>query len=193
MTRFVSQFDLSQVSEYARRNPGGDDEVIASGHTVYGRGWYRLREFLAVCRWKSPRGVPYAKRNKATAVQAATRAALAEATSERARIKALRSLHGVEWPTASVLLHFATPGRYPILDWRALQALGHGRPRPTASASGRSTWPPAWLLPVRRESTCGHAIGLSASGRKNTARRSDHREAGGGSKGRSLFWISWPR
>jgi hypothetical protein len=37
---------------------------------------------------------------------------------------ALRSLHGVEWPTASVFLHLTYPERYPILDQRALQALG---------------------------------------------------------------------
>jgi hypothetical protein len=37
---------------------------------------------------------------------------------------ALRSLAGVEFPTASVLLHLAYPERYPILDKRALHALG---------------------------------------------------------------------
>jgi len=37
---------------------------------------------------------------------------------------ALRSLAGVEFRTASVLLHLAYPERYPILDKRALHALG---------------------------------------------------------------------
>lgn len=39
-------------------------------------------------------------------------------------MEALRSLAGVSWPTASVLLHIAYPERYPILDRRALHALG---------------------------------------------------------------------
>lgn len=58
----------------------------------------------------------------------ATRIALRETSSERERIQALRSLHRVEWPTASVLLHLAYPERYAILDQRALQALGQPRP-----------------------------------------------------------------
>src|SRR4051812_43486716 len=37
---------------------------------------------------------------------------------------ALCALRGVEAPTASVLLHFAFPDRYPIIDWRALESLG---------------------------------------------------------------------
>jgi hypothetical protein len=37
---------------------------------------------------------------------------------------ALRALRGVDWPTASVLLHLAYPERWPILDERALHALG---------------------------------------------------------------------
>jgi hypothetical protein len=39
-------------------------------------------------------------------------------------MEALRTLRGVGWPTASVLLHLAYPDRYPILDTRALHALG---------------------------------------------------------------------
>jgi hypothetical protein len=42
--------------------------------------------------------------------------ALSETSSERELTDALRSLHGVGWPTASVLLHLAYPDRYPILD-----------------------------------------------------------------------------
>jgi hypothetical protein len=40
----------------------------------------------------------------------------------------LRSLEGVEWPTASVILHFCDRGPYPILDYRALWSLGYARP-----------------------------------------------------------------
>ena len=45
--------------------------------------------------------------------------------SERLKIGALLSLAGVGWPTASVILHFAyDPKRYPILDVRAMNAVG---------------------------------------------------------------------
>jgi hypothetical protein len=40
----------------------------------------------------------------------------------------LRRLHGVEWPTASTLLHFCDVRLYPILDYRALWSLGYSHP-----------------------------------------------------------------
>ena len=43
---------------------------------------------------------------------------------ERARMIALLELVGVGVPTASVLLYFAFPRDYPILDVRALESLG---------------------------------------------------------------------
>ncbi len=46
-----------------------------------------------------------------------------DTSSERER-DALRSLRGVGWPTASVLLHLAYPDRYPIVDKRVVHALG---------------------------------------------------------------------
>jgi hypothetical protein len=105
-------------------------EVIAMGRAARGRGHYTRDEFISVCRWKTPRSSPLVARNSAETVHEATGVALAAATPERQRMSALRSLHGVEWPTASVLLHLAYPERYPILDQRALQALGFQRPPP---------------------------------------------------------------
>lgn len=40
----------------------------------------------------------------------------------------LRLLEGVEWPTASTLLHFCDTREYPILDFRALWSLGYVKP-----------------------------------------------------------------
>jgi len=56
-------------------------------------------------------------------VKEVTRAALGS-KDERFKIQALRLLEGVEWPTASVILHFCDRGRYPILDVRALWSAG---------------------------------------------------------------------
>jgi hypothetical protein len=68
--------------------------------------------------------------------EAATRLALTPAESERDRIEPLLSLRGVGWPTASVLLHVAYPDCFPILDTRALHALGVRTP----SAYGFRFW-----------------------------------------------------
>jgi hypothetical protein len=56
-------------------------------------------------------------------VRTITRAAFA-ATDESLKIDLLRTLDGVEWPTASTLLHFGDRRPYPILDYRALWSLG---------------------------------------------------------------------
>jgi len=122
---FSLQFPIEDVREYAQRFPvDGDDPGLALGTAARARGYYTLQEVRSVCRWKTVRSAPLVARNTARRVKAATAVALRESTSEVARMDALRSLDGVSWPTASVLLHLAYPERYPILDWRALHALG---------------------------------------------------------------------
>jgi hypothetical protein len=122
---FALQFPLEEVREYAARFPSADDgEALSIGRAARDRGHYTLAEFRRVCRWKTPRSGPLVAENTAELVEERTRVALAETRSERERIEALRSLRGVEWATASVLLHLAYPDRYPILDKRALHALG---------------------------------------------------------------------
>src|SRR5215469_13115924 len=46
------------------------------------------------------------------------------AKTEEARIGCLLALNGVYYPVVSVLLHFAFPDEYPILDFRAMWSLG---------------------------------------------------------------------
>ena len=122
---FSLQFAIQDVPKYAARYPAeGDGEVLAIGRKARARGYFGLQEFLKVCRWKTPRSAPLVRQNGAPAIEDSTRVALDEASGERERMEALLSLRGVGWPTASVLLHVALPERYPILDTRALHALG---------------------------------------------------------------------
>jgi hypothetical protein len=125
MPEFELQFPIEQVPHYAARYFYEDDvEVLAIGRAARDRGFYTRDEFVTVCRWKTPRSAPLVAANSADVVEALTRLALNDTSAERERIDALRSLRGVEWATASVLLHLAYPERYPILDKRALHALG---------------------------------------------------------------------
>jgi hypothetical protein len=136
MPRFTLQFAVEQVPGYAARYDDDDDDVLAIGRLARERGYYTLEEFRTLCRWKTPRSAPLVAQNSAESVEASTRMALSNATSERERVGALLSLRGVGWPTASVLLHLAYPRRYPILDVRALHALGVRAP----SAYGFRFW-----------------------------------------------------
>lgn len=125
MPDWALQFPIEKTRSYAARFPAGnDDAVMAIGKAARGRGHYLRDEFIRACKWKSERSRSYAAKNTARAVEEATRVGLSEASTERERIKALRSLNGVDWATASVLLHLTYPERYPILDQRALQAFG---------------------------------------------------------------------
>ncbi len=124
MPGFEIQFPLERVPDLAARFPTVDEsarETIGAAARV--RGYYRRREFLLVCAWKTPRSAPKVALNTEPAVRAATRRALAE-RDEAVRMQALLSLSGVGVPTASTLLYFAFPALYPILDVRALESLG---------------------------------------------------------------------
>ena len=63
------------------------------------------------------------EKNTLIEVAETSRAAFS-ATTERLRIGALLALHGVGWPMASVILHFAFPECYPILDKRVMRVVG---------------------------------------------------------------------
>jgi hypothetical protein len=127
LPEFRLQFPPGQIPAYAARFPDEGGDVLEIGRVARARGCYTRDEFVRVCRWKTPRSGPLVARNSAEVVEARTRVALSPTSGERERVDALRSLRGVEWATASVLLHVAYPDRYPILDQRALHALGVGR------------------------------------------------------------------
>lgn len=128
LTEFRLQFGLTEVSAVAARySYEADDHVLEIGRRARERGWYSRDELVDVCEWKTVRSRSRVARNSEALVEEATRIALA-ATTEEVRIEVLMILSGVSWPTASVLLHLAHHDRYPILDYRALEALGIDRP-----------------------------------------------------------------
>ena len=131
---FELQFPADQIRALAERYEYEDDErVRAAGEAARRRGYYMRHEFLRICAWKTGRSKSKVASNGEQEVERATRAAF-EAPDEAERIEALLELKGVGVPTASVLLHFAFPREYPILDVRALESLGQ-RGRTTYSVS----------------------------------------------------------
>jgi endonuclease III len=78
-------------------------------------------ELVLVCQWKTPRRGLLVAKNSEAIVESVTGAAFAT-QDEAERMQALCRLRGVQKPTASVLLHFAFPDRYPIIDYRALES-----------------------------------------------------------------------
>jgi len=135
--RFALQFPPDLIPALAARFPATNDAAAsAAGRAARERGHYTRAEFLLVCEWKTARSRPKVAVNSAAAIRKATRTALSD-EDEGVRMVALTSLEGVGVPTASTLLHFASPDDYPLLDVRALESLG---------ATSRSVYPVAFWL-----------------------------------------------
>ena len=107
---------------------GSDDDLLDRIRPfVRGRGHLTRPEFLKICAWKSVRTKPRCRKNSAHRIETLTRAAL-PTSDETLKIDHLRLLDGVEWPTASTILHFCDARPYPILGYRALWSLGYAKP-----------------------------------------------------------------
>ena len=106
-----------------------EHEIIDNRAPAFRQRTYLTRDDLIVLtRWKSPRAVPRVEQNSEAFIVEVTRLALSPGISEEMRIKILPILEGVQWPVASVVLHFGFENRYPILDVRALWSLQEPQP-----------------------------------------------------------------
>jgi hypothetical protein len=123
------RFAERDIAHWAARFPPSPESEIETqiASAARRRGYLTQKEFLAICRWKTPRTYPRCASNRPAFVKEVTRVAFAT-DDEELKIKSLLLLSGVSWPTASVILHFCDRRRYPILDYRALWSVGFARP-----------------------------------------------------------------
>jgi len=96
-----------------------ENTVIGLRTIIMSRGYMEKDELRIIAHWKAPRSVGRMENNSADYVREITKLSLG-ATTERARVEILTNLDGVQWPTASVILHFFHKDPYPIIDFRAL-------------------------------------------------------------------------
>lgn len=120
---FHLRFPVREIGYWAEQYSDDDRAVERIAKAVRQRRWLTRHEFLKVCEWKTPRSRRHCAKNSNEFVRCVTAVALST-KNERLRIEVLTLLNGVSWPTASVILHFMAPDRYPILDFRALWSLG---------------------------------------------------------------------
>jgi hypothetical protein len=125
VARFNLQFDVQQVGAYAARYPDENDAlVLAIGREARRRGHYTREEFVAACRWKTPRSGPLVATNTAGEIETATRIAR-QRREHGTRTHGCAALASRRRVSDSVgAAPSADPERYPILDKRALHALG---------------------------------------------------------------------
>jgi len=100
------------------------------------RDWFATRKYLTreklirLGYWKSPRPLKRYKHelNTDERVREITKFSLAS-KDEFIRFMCLQLLKGVSWGVASVILHFAYPDQYMIMDYRAIKSLGIKQPK----------------------------------------------------------------
>lgn len=127
---FKPRLPESQIPVWAQKysyteNDGGLIRDVRPA--VLSRGYLERQEFLEICRWKTRRSQSRCAKNNHHRIRKLTSAAFAT-SDESLKMDLLRQLDGVEWPTASTLLHFCDKMPYPILDVRALWSLGYATP-----------------------------------------------------------------
>jgi hypothetical protein len=91
------------------------------------KGYLTRSVFLDIARWKSPRPRRLHEANSPMVIRAATRASF-DASSDSAAVEPLCTLKGVRLRTASALLQWMRPDRFPILDVRVVNSLGEAPP-----------------------------------------------------------------
>jgi len=97
-------------------------ELIRSLRHVKPSKQFSRSEFLAMCRWKSPRALHHHEANSSAVLRRVSRAVF-RTRSERRRLELLTSLEGVSVPTASAILTLTDPRRYGVIDVRVWQLL----------------------------------------------------------------------
>jgi hypothetical protein len=125
---FRLRFERSQIDHWAKGYLYQGEENVEQKSNAKKLGYLSKKDFLALCEWKTLRSRRFCKTNGEEFIRSVTSTALTT-KNEQLRIEVLTLLCGVEWPTASVILHFCSTDRYPILDFRALWSLSSEVPK----------------------------------------------------------------
>lgn len=121
---------LKYADKYDDRYKGKADEIIENEM----KEWLKFNryldkeKFVKIGLWKSRRQKKRYESNDDLMIREVTSFCLST-KSDQARIKCLLSLNGVDYPVASVILHFAYPDKYPIIDFRVLWTMGWEKPK----------------------------------------------------------------
>lgn len=117
-------FYESHINYYADRYSYqiNEDHVISRKPDIQTRGYLTKDDLFKIAYWKSPRSSGHVQKNTDYYISEISQFAF-KTKCERAKIQTLTNLDGVNWPTASVILHLFDEEKYPILDFRALYSI----------------------------------------------------------------------
>ena len=129
-TRYLESMQIGlnheQILEYSKRFAFVGDEVLTARlQKAVDRGHMIRDDLIEVAKWKwrGGRTRQLCGENTEAEVCEISKVSFA-AKCERLRIGVLLALSGVQWPMASVILHFSYPDSYPIWDVRVMKSVG---------------------------------------------------------------------
>ena len=126
-----SEADLQQLAEKywqeaSERERQLEKAAFEAGQAIR-EGDYSLPNLETIVRWKSERVVHYLIGNSDESIRAALAVAAEPSATAEDAMNALVSLRGVDIAIASAVMSTIYPERFAVLDFRALEALGHAR------------------------------------------------------------------
>ena len=126
-----AEAELQQLAEQYWQKSGEKEQQLERAAFEAGEsirnGEFTLANLENIVRWKSERVVHYLIANSESQIRKVLAVAASPETSTRGAINALTELRGIDLPIASAILATIAPERYTVLDFRALEALGHAR------------------------------------------------------------------
>jgi hypothetical protein len=126
-----AELDLQQLAEQYWQEAGERERQLETAAYEAGEairnGEHTLTNIETIVRWKSERMVHYLIGNSSEAIRSALQVAASPDSSSEKAVNALVELRGVDIGIASAILSAIYPERYAVLDYRALEALGHAR------------------------------------------------------------------
>jgi hypothetical protein len=128
------QFKYKLMNNYIDRvileTPDYEDlktiELFKNTITIRVKGFLSKEELINILKWTSPRPLRFYKQNKENDVIYITRLALAQ-SDDALKIHILSALKGVNYPSASAILMFDNPEKFPVLDIRVWKQLYKGK------------------------------------------------------------------
>src|ERR1700683_466330 len=124
-----AEADLQELAEQYWQKAGEKEHELETAAFEAGEairnGDYSLANLAAIVRWKSERLVHYLIGNSNEKIRRVLAVAASPESTTESAVKALLELHGVDITVASAILAAIYPERYTVLDFRALEALGH--------------------------------------------------------------------
>jgi hypothetical protein len=126
-----AELELQQLADQYWQEAGERERQLEAAAYEAGEairtGEHTLPNLETIVRWKSERMVHYLIGNGSENIRTALAVAASPDASAEEAVNALIALRGVDISIASAILSTIYPERYAVLDYRALEALGHAR------------------------------------------------------------------